>query len=143
MRIVITGGAGFLGSHLCDALIDRGDAVVAVERSLGRRPRVMPHNNPGFDIHSIDPNGPALFIEVKGRIEGGTQFTVTQNELHHAENIPESYVLAMVEVSLDGPAHDVVRYLRQPFGSELRLPFDTTSANLDWTKYWTRAGDPA
>ena len=30
-RIVVTGGAGFLGSHLCDALIDRGDRVVCVD----------------------------------------------------------------------------------------------------------------
>lgn len=31
MRIVVTGGAGFLGSHLCDALIERGDAVVCLD----------------------------------------------------------------------------------------------------------------
>jgi nucleoside-diphosphate-sugar epimerase len=30
-RVVVTGGAGFLGSHLCDALIDRGDRVVCVD----------------------------------------------------------------------------------------------------------------
>ena len=30
-RVVVTGGAGFLGSHLCDALLDRGDEVVAVD----------------------------------------------------------------------------------------------------------------
>ena len=30
-RIVVTGGAGFLGSHLCDALIRRGDRVVCVD----------------------------------------------------------------------------------------------------------------
>jgi dTDP-glucose 4,6-dehydratase len=31
MRILITGGAGFIGSHLCDALLARGDEVVAVD----------------------------------------------------------------------------------------------------------------
>jgi len=31
MRVLITGGAGFLGSHLCDALRDRGDSVVCVD----------------------------------------------------------------------------------------------------------------
>jgi dTDP-glucose 4,6-dehydratase len=37
MRVVITGGAGFLGSHLCDALLRRGDSVTCVDDlSTGR-----------------------------------------------------------------------------------------------------------
>ncbi|WP_319454941.1 MULTISPECIES: NAD-dependent epimerase/dehydratase family protein [unclassified Mycobacterium] len=36
-RILVTGGAGFLGSHLCDLLIDRGDTVVCLDDlSTGR-----------------------------------------------------------------------------------------------------------
>ena len=29
--VLVTGGAGFLGSHLCDRLIDRGDEVICVD----------------------------------------------------------------------------------------------------------------
>ena len=40
-RIVVAGGAGFLGSHLCDALVERGDDVVCVDNFLtGRRQNV-------------------------------------------------------------------------------------------------------
>jgi dTDP-glucose 4,6-dehydratase len=34
MRVVVTGGAGFIGSHLCRALLARGDDVIAVDNLL-------------------------------------------------------------------------------------------------------------
>ncbi len=40
-RVVVTGGAGFLGSHLCDALLGRGDEVVAIDNlSTGKMANV-------------------------------------------------------------------------------------------------------
>ncbi len=40
-RVVVAGGAGFLGSHLCDALVARGDAVVCLDDlSTGSRENV-------------------------------------------------------------------------------------------------------
>jgi dTDP-glucose 4,6-dehydratase len=43
MRTLITGGAGFLGSHLCDLLLDRGDEVVAVDNFITGRPDNVAH----------------------------------------------------------------------------------------------------
>ena len=41
MRVLVAGGAGFIGSHLSDALVERGDTVVAVDNLLtGRRQNV-------------------------------------------------------------------------------------------------------
>ena len=43
MRILVAGGAGFLGSHLCDRLIERGDTVVCVDNFLTGRPGNVAH----------------------------------------------------------------------------------------------------
>ena len=37
-RVVVTGGAGFLGSHLCGALLDRGDEVVCLDNLVTGNP---------------------------------------------------------------------------------------------------------
>lgn len=43
MRILITGGAGFLGSHLCDVLIGQGHQVLAVDNLVTGRPENIAH----------------------------------------------------------------------------------------------------
>ncbi len=52
MRIVITGGAGFIGSHLAEALLANGDRVTAMDNlSTGRRANVEHlRANPNFDL---------------------------------------------------------------------------------------------
>src|SRR5262245_2163331 len=57
MRTVVTGGAGFLGSHLCELFLAEGHDVVAVDNFLtGRRETIAPFkSNPRFKLleHNI------------------------------------------------------------------------------------------
>ncbi|MDP9075672.1 MAG: SDR family oxidoreductase [Actinomycetota bacterium] len=55
-RIVVAGGAGFLGSHLCRALLDRGDEVVAMDNLVtGSDANIDPlHDYPGFSFMRRD-----------------------------------------------------------------------------------------
>lgn len=58
MKIIVTGGAGFLGSHLCDKLIERGDEVVCVDNLLTGNPNNIIHlqNSPNFMFVEADAN---------------------------------------------------------------------------------------
>ena len=64
-RILVTGGAGFLGSHLIDRLIERGDDVLCVDNLFtGSKDNVAPHwGNPRFEFLRHDITFP-LFVEV-------------------------------------------------------------------------------
>ena len=110
------------------------DAVLRVEHALGHQPTEMPHNNPGYDIESETPAG-LDFIEVKGRITGGTTFVLTRQEAVTALNKGERSILALVRVGDDDAT--TVRYLRHP----ITHPIDPRAARVeyDWDPFWNDA----
>ena len=59
-RVLVTGGAGFLGSHLCDALLREGRSVIAVDNLVTGSLRNLEHlrNEPRFEFHQSDINQP-------------------------------------------------------------------------------------
>lgn len=65
MRILVTGGAGFLGSHLCDRLLSDGHEVLAVDNLYTGSKSNIAHNlqNPNFEFIRHDVTFP-LFVEV-------------------------------------------------------------------------------
>lgn len=117
------------------------EAVLAAERALGRDPREMPRNNPGYDLQSVDRHGRVFYIEVKGRIEGSETFTITTNEVTFAQTQGDRHRLALVRVSEHSSAHDEIRYIAGAF--DHMEPADTTrSLNEEWRDYWSRGGPP-
>ncbi len=64
MRTLITGGAGFVGSHLCDRFIAEGHEVVCVDNFITGRPVNIGHlrDNPKFRIIVHDASE-ALFVD--------------------------------------------------------------------------------
>jgi dTDP-glucose 4,6-dehydratase len=72
-RVVITGGAGFIGSHLCRAFLERGDEVVAVDNlSTGRRENVDDFEaHPAFELVRADVSRE---LPVSGRVDGVLHF---------------------------------------------------------------------
>ena len=59
-RVVVAGGAGFLGSHLCDRLLDRGDEVVCVDNLLTGQRSNIGHliDEKAFELVVADVTGP-------------------------------------------------------------------------------------
>ena len=59
-RALVTGGAGFLGSHLCDALLAEGYSVVVADNLVTGKLSNLDHlrNEPRFEFRQIDINEP-------------------------------------------------------------------------------------
>ncbi len=64
-RIAITGGAGFLGSHLCERLLDQGHEVLCIDNFFtGTKHNILPLlDNPLFEMVRHDVTFP-LYLEV-------------------------------------------------------------------------------
>ncbi len=136
-------GRGLLPSGDTTATERRAvDAVLAAERRLGRVPREMPHNNPGYDIESLCSDGHIIFIEVKGRVAGAEEFWVTRTEALHGKNSATGFRLAMVSVHPAGPESDTIRYIVDPFRDVDFGDFAATGMIGNWLKEWERGVDP-
>lgn len=64
-RVMVTGGAGFLGTHLCDRLIERGDDVLCIDNFFTGSKQNILHliNHPRFELMRHDVTFP-LYVEV-------------------------------------------------------------------------------
>jgi dTDP-glucose 4,6-dehydratase len=73
VRVVVTGGAGFLGSHLCEALLARGDTVVCLDNLSTGNLRNIEHlfGRDGFEFVKHDVTN---YVYVRGDVDAVMHF---------------------------------------------------------------------
>jgi len=84
VRVLITGAAGFLGSHLCDRLLEEGHEVVALDNLVTGEPdnlaHLMGHERFSFARHDVTE-----FIYVAGPLDGVLHFASPASPVDYLE----------------------------------------------------------
>jgi dTDP-glucose 4,6-dehydratase len=92
-RVVVTGGAGFLGSHICEALVGRGDSVVCVDDlSSGRLEnlKALEHDR----LFELVVGDVSEKLDVKGQVDAVMHFASAAS--------PPDYLARPIETLLTG-----------------------------------------
>ncbi len=83
-RVVVTGGSGFLGSHLCDSLLARGDAVVCIDNlitgSISNVEHLFTRRNFQFVEHDV-----SQYIWVPGEVDAVLHFASPASPIDYLE----------------------------------------------------------
>lgn len=106
--------------------------VVDAERAAGRRPEVMPHHNPGFDVISRDDSGQVLrHIEVKSTSGAWDDMGVglSRTQFHFGQQNPATFWLYVVEHALDDGQARILR-IANPASRAEEFRFDSGWAAL-------------
>ena len=85
MRTLITGGAGFIGSHLCDRFLAESHEVVAVDNFITGTPENIAHllGNPKFKLVGHDVSNP---LKVKEKLDNVLHFASPASPVDYLEH---------------------------------------------------------
>ncbi|MGH7792253.1 MAG: UDP-glucuronic acid decarboxylase family protein [Thermodesulfobacteriota bacterium] len=84
LRIVITGGAGFLGSHICNRLIEMGQEVICIDNLITGNPGNIAHliGNRRFKFINYDVTN---FIHIDGQVDAVLHFASPASPIDYLE----------------------------------------------------------
>ncbi len=84
MRLVVTGGAGFIGSHLCDYLIERNHEVICIDNLSSGREENIAHllGNPAFSFLHYNVTE---YLYVKGEVDCVIHLAALPSPLDYAQ----------------------------------------------------------
>jgi len=122
MRVLISGAAGFLGSHLSDRLIREGHQVVGMDNFVTGRPENLAHlaGNPNFSFIRHDVSN---FIFVSGKVDGVMHFASPASP---NEQSPYGYVNLPIQTMKAG-ALGTHHMLGVAYANEARFLLASTS----------------
>jgi UDP-glucose 4-epimerase len=103
MRTLVTGGAGFIGSNLVDALVERGDDVTVVDNiSTGRRENLEGALTRGAELVESDIRDAAAMRDLVGRVQPEVVFHLAaQIDVRHSVADPAADARINVEGTIN------------------------------------------
>jgi dTDP-glucose 4,6-dehydratase len=84
MRTVVTGAAGFLGSHLCDYLLDRGHTVIGLDNFLTGSMKNIEHLNDN-DSFQLIKHDVTEYIDIEGPVDAVLHFASPASPVDYLE----------------------------------------------------------
>lgn len=142
-RVLVTGAAGFIGSHLCDALLARGDEVAAIDcfndyydPAIKRRNIQNAQASSSFSLHEIDicdeeaVNGvfeeckPDVVVHLAAR--AGVRPSLSDPNLYHRVNVIGSQHILDACRNFN-PSHLVFASSSSVYGGTTDVPFTETT----------------
>jgi UDP-glucuronate 4-epimerase len=139
VKVLVTGAAGFIGFHVCQKLLDRGDRIIGLDNlsdyydvTLKKDRLALLHENPAFSFHKLDVADRQGMTQLFAEQEfDGVVHLAAQAGVRYSIKNPYAYVdsnlVGFVNV-LEGCRHSRVKHLvfassSSIYGANTKIPF--------------------